>query len=110
MRTQAKTLLLFLCAATTALPQAMPQNPATLVRVGEDQREALKINDSIYQAIGFGNTFLVTTPEGNVIIDTSIPQVARRHPSTLKADSGAPGKYTTLTEARGGRTVGGTPF
>src|SRR5260370_32478188 len=109
MRTQAKTLLLFLCAATTALPQAMPQNPATLVRTGEDQREALKINDSIYQAIGFGNTFLVTTPEGNVIIDTSMPQVARRHQRLLKAVSGAPVKYIILTHAHGDHT-GGVPL
>src|SRR5260370_25353232 len=106
MRTQAKTLLLFLCAATTALPQAMPQNPATLVRTGEDQREALKINDSIYQAIGFGNTFMVTTPEGNVIIDTSMPQVARRLQRFLKAVSGAPVRYIILTHGHGAHAGG----
>ena len=106
MRTQAKTLLLLISAATTALPQAMPQNPTTLVRTGEDQREALKINDSIYQAIGFGNTFMVTTPEGNVIIDTSMPQVARRHQRLLKAVSGAPVRYIILTHGHGDHTGG----
>ena len=35
---------------------------------------------SIYQGIGFGNTYLVTTPEGNVVIDTSSPQRAPQHP------------------------------
>src|SRR5258706_14560728 len=85
MRTQVQTLFLLLSTSVAALPQAMPENPTALVRVGENQREALKINDSIYQAIGFGNTFLVTTPDGNVIIDTSMPQIARRHLPLLKA-------------------------
>jgi alkyl sulfatase BDS1-like metallo-beta-lactamase superfamily hydrolase len=107
MRTQA--LLLPLLSATAAWPQAMPENPTALVRVGEDQREALKINDSIYQAIGFGNTFLVTTPDGNVIIDTSMPQVARRHQRLLKAVSGGPVKYIILTHGHGDHT-GGVPL
>src|SRR5258708_34382579 len=101
MRTQAHALLLLLSTAIAARPQAMPENPTALVRVGEDQREALKINDSIHQAIGFGNTFLVTTPEGNVIIDTSRPQVARRHQRLLKAVSSAPVEYIILTHRHG---------
>jgi alkyl sulfatase BDS1-like metallo-beta-lactamase superfamily hydrolase len=109
MRTQTQALLLLISAATVARPQAMPENPAALVRVGEDQREALKINDSIYQAIGFGNTFLVTTPEGNVIIDTSMPQIARRHQRLLKAVSGGPVKYIILTHGHGDHT-GGVPL
>jgi alkyl sulfatase BDS1-like metallo-beta-lactamase superfamily hydrolase len=107
MRTHA--LLLPLLSATAVWPQAMPENPTALVRVGEDQREALKINDSIYQAIGFGNTFLVTTPDGNVIIDTSMPQVARRHQRLLKAVNGGPIKYIILTHGHGDHT-GGVPL
>src|SRR5258706_15881971 len=107
MRTQVQTLFLLLSTSVAALPQAMPENPTALVRVGENQREALKINDSIYQAIGFGNTFLVTTPEGNVIIDTSMPQIARRHQRLLKAVSGGPGKYIILTHGHGDHTGGG---
>src|SRR4051794_10409522 len=68
----------------------MPENPITLVREGADQKEALKINEAIYQAIGFGNTFLITTPEGNVIIDTSIVSRAPQHVKLLKAVSQAP--------------------
>src|SRR5579872_1556677 len=101
-------IVLLVCAATVH-SQDMPENPMALVRVGENQKEALKINDSIYQAIGFGNTFLVTTPEGNVIIDTSLPNVARRHVRLLKAVSTAPVKYIILTHGHGDHT-GGVPL
>jgi alkyl sulfatase BDS1-like metallo-beta-lactamase superfamily hydrolase len=79
------------------------------VDAGSDQREALKVRDGIYQAIGFGNTFLVTTPEGNVIIDTSMPRPAQRHLKLLKAVSAAPVKYIILTHGHGDHT-GGVPL
>jgi alkyl sulfatase BDS1-like metallo-beta-lactamase superfamily hydrolase len=84
----------------------MPENPITLVREGADQKEALKINEAIYQAIGFGNTFLVTTSEGNVIIDTSIANRAPQHLKLLKAVSAAPVKYIILTHGHGDHTGG----
>ena len=88
----------------------MPDNPATLVQQGANQKEALRINDAIYQAIGFGNTFLVTTSGGNVIIDTSLPgAAAQRHVKLLKAVSSAPVKYIILTHGHGDHT-GGVPL
>jgi alkyl sulfatase BDS1-like metallo-beta-lactamase superfamily hydrolase len=84
----------------------MPENPITLVREGADQKEALKINEAIYQGIGFGNTFLVTTSEGNVIIDTSIANRAPQHLKLLKAVSSAPVKYIILTHGHGDHTGG----
>ncbi|NBO63830.1 MAG: hypothetical protein EBU88_03070 [Acidobacteria bacterium] len=63
-------------------------NPLTLIRAGQDQKKAVRISDSIFQAIGFGNTFLVVTPAGNVIIDTSLPFNAARHRQLLRADDG----------------------
>jgi alkyl sulfatase BDS1-like metallo-beta-lactamase superfamily hydrolase len=79
------------------------------VNDGADQQQALKINDAIYQAIGFGNTYLVTTSEGSVIIDTSMPMPARRHVKLLKAVSSAPVKYIILTHGHGDHT-GGVPL
>jgi hypothetical protein len=35
-------------------------------------RAPVRVNDSIYLASGCGNTNLVTTPEGNVVIDASM--------------------------------------
>ena len=68
---------LLLPAACSA--QQAPQNfgqvgtgrVVDFTRVGANQTEPLKVNEAIYQGIGFGNTFMVTTPSGNVIIDTS---------------------------------------
>jgi alkyl sulfatase BDS1-like metallo-beta-lactamase superfamily hydrolase len=84
----------------------MPENPITLVREGADQKEALKINEAIYQGIGFGNTFLVKTSEGNVIIDTSIAARAPQHLKLLKAVSNGPVKYIILTHGHGDHTGG----
>ena len=81
-------------------------DPISPFREGMDRKEALKITDNIYEAIGFGNTFLVTTPEGNVIIDTSNPAAAQLHVKLLKARSAAPVKYIILTHGHGDYTGG----
>ena len=86
--------------------ERMADNPVTLLRVGQDQKKALKINEAIYQAIGFGNTFMVTTSEGNVIIDTSMPFNAARHRQLLQAENSGPIKYIILTHSHGDH-VGG---
>jgi alkyl sulfatase BDS1-like metallo-beta-lactamase superfamily hydrolase len=100
------SLLLVESAKGHSQQTQMPENPITLVREGADQKEALKINEAIYQAIGFGNTFLVTTSEGNVIIDTSIANRAPQHVKLLKAVSSAPVKYIILTHGHGDHTGG----
>jgi alkyl sulfatase BDS1-like metallo-beta-lactamase superfamily hydrolase len=87
----------------------MPVNPTSLVREGMDAREAVKITDNIYQAVGFGNTFMIVTPAGNVIVDTSMPGPARLHVKLLKEKSSAPVKYIILTHAHGDHT-GGIPL
>lgn len=80
--------------------------PQDLIRYGHDQKKALQVHDAIYQAIGFGNTFLVTTPAGNVVIDTSLATVAPRHKKLLDAVSQAEVKYILLTHAHGDHTGG----
>jgi len=57
----------------------------------------LKINDAVYQASGFGNTFMVVTDEGNVIIDTSLVLSANAHKRALQAIDDGPVKYIILT-------------
>src|SRR2546423_617122 len=103
-------IIVFLLMAKTvevrSQERPLPDNPITLVREGADQKEALKINEAIYQAIGFGNTFMVTTSEGNVIIDTSIANRAPQHVKLLKAISQAPVKYIILTHGHGDHTGG----
>jgi alkyl sulfatase BDS1-like metallo-beta-lactamase superfamily hydrolase len=75
-------------------------------RIGEDQKEPLKVNEAIYQAIGFGNTFLITTPEGNAIVDTSAAGTANRHHDLLSKVSAAPIRYIILTHGHGDHTGG----
>lgn len=101
-------LLIFLCAMLSvgAQQEKMGDNPLLLLRTGQDQKQALKITDTIYQAIGFGNTFMVTTPAGNVIIDTSMPYNAARHKQLLQAASAGPIKYIILTHAHGDHAGG----
>ena len=84
----------------------VPANPITTISVGRDQTAATKVTDNIYQAIGFGNTFMVTTPAGNVIIDTSIAFNTALHTKLLRAVSDAPVKYIILTHAHGDHTGG----
>jgi len=75
-------------------------------QAGRDLKEPIKVAENIYQAVGFGNTFLVTTPAGNVVIDTSIMGMAARHHEMLKKISDAPIKYIILTHGHGDHTGG----
>ena len=82
------------------------ENPAQLMRVGD---KVIKVNEAISMVQGFGNTFMISTPEGNVIIDTSIALHARKHHQLLTADNKGPIKYIILTHAHGDH-VGGLPL
>ena len=98
--------LLILCAPFPANAQQPGPGPANQIQNGLRQKQALKINEAIYQAIGFGNTFMITTPEGNAIVDTSSPALAKHHVELLKAANGGPVKYIILTHAHGDHTGG----
>jgi alkyl sulfatase BDS1-like metallo-beta-lactamase superfamily hydrolase len=78
-------------------------NPTDLLRVGD---KVIKVNESISMVQGFGNTFMVTTSEGNVIIDTSNSAHARKHHELLSAENKGPIKYIILTHAHGDHTGG----
>lgn len=93
-----------------SLQEPVFENPTDLFRYGEDQKKALKINEAIYQAIGFGNTFMVTTGQGNVVIDTSLAMHAARHKKLLQAENSGPIKYIILTHAHGDHTGGVTAW
>jgi len=73
------------------------QSPTALLTVGRDQKQALQVNDFIYLAIGFGNTAMIVTDDGNVVVDTSLALHAPRHKRLLSAVSDAPVRYIVLT-------------
>jgi alkyl sulfatase BDS1-like metallo-beta-lactamase superfamily hydrolase len=57
-------------------------------------------------AVPASNTFLVTTPDGNVVIDTSLAAAAAAHKQALAAKSSAPIKAIILTHGHGDHTGG----
>lgn len=75
-------------------------------QVGLNETSAHRITDEIWQATGFGNTFMVITTDGNVIIDTSLPATAARHKQLLQEVSDAPVRYIVLTHAHADHTGG----
>ena len=67
-----------------------PANTDRPHRIEKDQNTPIKINESIYMARGFGNTYMVITDEGNVIIDTSTKSFAPSHKKILQKINAGP--------------------
>jgi alkyl sulfatase BDS1-like metallo-beta-lactamase superfamily hydrolase len=80
------TVALFLCISVGMTAQAQ-----------QDQPKVVRINGSIYMAPLGANVYLVTTPEGNVVIDTGTSGVAPDARKLLGAESHALVKYIILT-------------
>jgi glyoxylase-like metal-dependent hydrolase (beta-lactamase superfamily II)/dienelactone hydrolase len=89
-----------------SLQEPFFDNPRDLFRYGENQQKALQVHEAIYQAIGFGNTFLVVTKAGNVVVDTSLAAHAERHHKLLQAVSAGPTRAIILTHGHGDHTGG----
>ena len=72
----------------------------------EGQDKATKVTDSVYAVFGGSNAYLVTTPQGNVLIDTCNPIDAQECMTILKAASKAPVRYIVITHAHWDHTGG----
>ena len=108
MRPILSLALAFGLAAAAAQSQPQPQFGANQpTTAGAGQTKALSFaGGRIFQATGFGNTFMVTTKAGNVIVDTSLPMNAARHKALLRAASAGPVKDIILTHSHGDHTGG----
>jgi alkyl sulfatase BDS1-like metallo-beta-lactamase superfamily hydrolase len=62
-----------------------------------EEPKVVKISDSVYMATVTGNVYLVTTPAGNVVIDTATANDAPEARKLLGAVSQGPVKYIILT-------------
>ena len=99
-------VVLPLIGAATARADVSPLSLNDYSRLGAQQTAATKVNDHIYQGLGFSNTFLVLTDDGNVVIDTSSAISARKHHQLLREVSQAPVRYIILTHAHHDHTGG----
>lgn len=75
----------------------------------QDQTKVVKINDSIYMVPTTGNVYMVTTPAGNVIIDTAMSDFAAEAKKLLAAENREPVKYIILTHGHADH-IGGIPL
>jgi alkyl sulfatase BDS1-like metallo-beta-lactamase superfamily hydrolase len=66
----------------------------------------VRVTDSVYAVFGGSNSYLVKTPEGNVLIDTCNPIDAAECAKILKEASTAPVRYIILTHAHWDHTGG----
>ena len=62
------------------------------------QAEAAKINDFIYLSEGLSNSYLITTPEGRVVINTGMGFEAPVHKHNFDAVDPSPVRYILLTQ------------
>lgn len=85
--------------ANQAVGQAFPNRMAALSRLGMNATEAKRVAEGLYQAPGFGNTFLIVTGKGNVVVDTSLPFMAPRHIQLLSRVSKDPVAAIIVTHA-----------
>ncbi len=71
------------------------------------QPEATKINDFIYLSEGLSNTFLISTPEGRIVVNTGMGFEAPVHKRNFDAVDDRPTRYILLTQGHVDH-VGGT--
>ena len=63
----------------------------------------------VFRASGVGNTFLINTPEGNVLFDTGLGTQAARHKRLLQNSVEGPIKYIILSHSHADH-IGGAKF
>jgi alkyl sulfatase BDS1-like metallo-beta-lactamase superfamily hydrolase len=78
----------------------------TAQTVDQDQVKVVKIRDSVYMAPAAGNVYMITTPDGNVVIDTAGQGQAKQARKALIAESHAPVKYIILTHGHADHIAG----
>jgi len=70
---------------------------AAMVGEAQEQARLIKVRGSIYMAETTSNVYVVTTPEGNVVIDTAPAKVAPEAKKVLTEQVHGPVKYIILT-------------
>jgi len=81
---------------------------ANLVTAGDAQTEAVAITDFIFMARDVSNAYLVTTDDGDVMVNTGMPEGALRSAELLRPHRKGPLRYIILTQSHADH-FGGVP-
>jgi glyoxylase-like metal-dependent hydrolase (beta-lactamase superfamily II) len=81
---------------------------ADLVRAGDAQTEAVEVTPFIFLSRDVSNAHLVTTSDGDVVINTGMPDGAERHLALFKPHRTGPLRYIILTQSHADH-FGGVP-
>jgi glyoxylase-like metal-dependent hydrolase (beta-lactamase superfamily II) len=82
---------------------------ADLVRSGDVQTEAVQITPFVFMARDISNAHLVTTDDGDVVINTGMPDGAERSHALFAPHRTGPLRYIILTQSHGDH-YGGVPM
>lgn len=72
---------------------------ASLVLAGESQTEAEAITDFIFMAHDVSNAYLVTTSDGDLMVNTGFPRSVERNKALFAAKRTGPLRYIVLTQS-----------
>ena len=86
---------------------AMTTELANLTRAGEGVHNATRIRDFLFGSPGVSNCYLVTTRDGNVLVNTGLAPEAPQHRARFAAVSQAPVRAIFFTQSHADH-VGGT--
>jgi len=81
---------------------------AALVRAGDDQKEAARINDFIFMVKDISNAYLINTADGDVMVNTGFMDNAERNKALFAPLRSGPLRYIMLTQAHADH-YGGVP-
>lgn len=86
---------------------------AAMIQSGEGQAKAIERAPCVYESRGIGNSYLITTPEGDVLVNAGALGDARRGRTLFAEVSQNPVRYIVLTQSHanqyGGLEVYKTP-